>query len=94
MSRREAFSPLDREPVREALARAGSPVFWVERCAEAVLALCVSPQGSHSASNYARPRVTSPHFPLRGAFTFTRQSDGARFRLTLRGRKWKAVQAA
>lgn len=94
MSRHEAFSPLDRGPVWEALARAGAPVFWAQRCAEAVVALCVSPQGSHAASNYARPRVTSSHFPLRGAFTFTRQSDGVRFRLTLRGRKWKAVQAA
>ncbi len=82
--------PLDHDPVREALSRAGAPIFWSSRCAEAVHWLCVSPQGRHPRSHYEKPRVTSAQFPSRGAFFFTRSIDGARFRLRLRKSKWKA----
>lgn len=32
-----------------------------------------------------------PNFPLRGSLSFTRDGDGKRCSLTLRGNKWKGV---
>jgi hypothetical protein len=63
---------------------------WISRITDAMVHVCIGNRA------YSHVRGVSVHrdFPAKGSAMFTRDVDGKRFKLKLKGDKWIAKEAA